>query len=317
MLQFTPNRKGYSPKEIIVNIQFTGGGFVDFQHDLAEISRELMRNAKVTISSEWDDCYSCIKYLELHHRWFDSSIPYGVVCSQELLKKLSIFSKADQQAVRDIIHRFKNCIAITPYMSKGIKNTEIKKSDFLLKNWNIYHLHLEKAIRGKPFTNPNLLFFQRKGQMIHLIDIRKHPKGSEWFIRELLEIIYDNWPWLLHYLPGYTPTESIEDCDVHDALKHMVVPIPFRNGMLMPTTSGVASSGDSNLAVKQAYSILNRLQRCEIELEKNEENIRKGIFESMAVQVTEPLDYTLIVEAGFFVAYETHSNAKIRLFETE
>ena len=65
-------------------------------------------------------------------------------------------------------------------------------------------------------------------------------------------------------------------CDVHDALKSMVVPIPFRNGMLMPTTLGVAASGDSGMAVKQAFSILNRLRLWEIELKKNEEDIRKG-----------------------------------------
>ena len=276
-----------------------------------------MRNARIAVLPEWDDCYACIKYLELHHRWFDSSVPYGVVCSRELSEKLYRLSDTDQRAVHEIIHCLKNCIAITPYMSKGIKNAEIRKSDFLLKNWDIYHLHLEKAIPGRPFTNPSLLFFQRKGQMIHLIDIRKHPKGSEWFIRELLEIIYDNWPWLLQYFPGYTPTENIEDHDIHTALKSMVIPVPFRKGMLMPTTLGVASSGDSSMAVKQAYSILNRLQCWEIELRNNEEDIRKGIWKSMDIQIIEPLDYTLIVEDGFFVAYETHSNAKIRLFEAE
>ena len=144
-------------------------------------------------------------------------------------------------------------------MSKGLKNPKINKSDFLLKNWYIYHVHLEKATPGKPFTKPNLLFFQRKGQMVHLIDVRKHPNGSDWFIRDLLDTFYDNWPWLLRYFPGHTPTDIIEDHKVHNALKCMVVPIPFRNGMLMPTTLGVASSGDSSMAVRQAYSILNQL----------------------------------------------------------
>lgn len=136
---------------------------MDFQHDLAEILRELMRNAGITVLSEWDDCYACIKYLELHHRWFDSSTPYEVVCSKELLKKIPVLSADEQTAIRDIIHCLKYCITITPYMSKGLKNTDIRKSDFLLKNWDIYHVHLEKAIPGKSFTNSNLLFFQRKG----------------------------------------------------------------------------------------------------------------------------------------------------------
>ena len=70
------------------------------------------------------------------------------------------------------------------------------------------------------------------------------------------------------------------------------------------------------MAVRQAYSILNQLQRWEIDLKKNEEDIRNGIWDSMSISITEPLDYTLIVEDGFFVAYETHSKAKIKLFTT-
>lgn len=153
--------------------------------------------------------------------------------------------------------------------------------------------------------------------MVHLIDVRKHPKGIEWFVRDLLETVYDNWPWLLHYLPGYALIETIEDHDVHNALKNMVVPVPFRNGILIPTTLGVASSGDSGMAVKYAYSILNRLQLWEIDLKKNEEDIRKGIWDTMSLQITDPLDYVLIVEDGFFVAYETHSKAKIKMFKVE
>lgn len=287
---------------------------MDFQHDFAEISKDLMKEAGVEISAEWDDCYTCIKYLELHHRWFDSTTPYCVVCSDELQEKIPMLSYAEQQAIQDIIYRLKNCITIGPYMSKGIKETEIKKSDFFLKNWDIYHLHLEKAVLGKRFSNPNLLFFQQKGQVVHLIDVKEHPRGAAWFVRDLLNTVYNNWPWLLQYFDGCTPIEPVEDSDVHDALKTMVVAIPFRGGMLMPTTLGVASSGDSGLAVKHAYSILNRLQLWESDLKNGEEEIRESIFKTMGIQIDEPLDYTLIVEDGYFVAYEVHSNAKIKLF---
>lgn len=77
---------------------------MNFEHDLAEISRELMRNAGTTVLPEWDDCYACTKYLELQHRWFDSSIPYKVVFSNELLKKLPKLSVEEQTAIHDIIH---------------------------------------------------------------------------------------------------------------------------------------------------------------------------------------------------------------------
>lgn len=47
--------------------------------------------------------------------------------------------------------------------------------------------------------------------------------------------------------------------------------------MLMPTTLGVAASGDSGMAVKQAFSILNRLRLWEIELKRMKKIFARGI----------------------------------------
>lgn len=288
---------------------------MDFQHDLAELSRDLMRKADVEVSTEWDDYYACVKYLELHHRCFDSSKPCLIVCSKELLKKIPYLSQNEQKALDDIIIRLSTCQPIMPYMSKWFKSTEMWKSDFLLKNWDIYHLHLEPAIKGKSFTNPNILFFQRKGQVVHLIDVRRHPKGAEWFDRELLDIIFDNWPWLLQYRQGMRVIGELNDQDVHGMLQNTVAAIPFHCGILLPTTLGVMSSGDSGTAVRYADNVFNKLNQEELNLKVHEDEIRKLIYDSMAIEVKEPLDYTLIIEDEFFVAYETHSNAKIKLFE--
>lgn len=290
---------------------------MDFEHDLAELSREMMADAGIKVSKDWDDCYACIKYLELCQRWFDPSIPYIVLFSKELQEKLSCLSKNELASLQDIVYRLKNCLPITQYMSKDIYNPKIKKSDFLLKNWNIYHLHLEKRIVGKKFTNPNLLFFQCEGQAVHMIDIKPHPTGAKWFDRKIFEIIDDNWPWLLRYYPGTISGGPTDDSEIHNALKREFCLISFRGRALVPTNLGVASSGDSNLAVRHAYDIINRLQAWETELKKREKKIRKKIYKSTSIMITEPLDYTLIVENGFFVAYEKHSNVKIRLFKAE
>ena len=290
---------------------------MDFKHNLAELSREMMVDAGVKVSEDWDDYYTCVKYLELHHRWFDSSVPYIVLFSKELQEKLPCLSKNELAALQDIIYRLKNCLPIMPYMSKDIYNPKTKKSDFLLKNWNIYHLHLEKRSIVKRFTNPNLLFFQCEGQAVHMIDIKPHPTGAKWFDRELFEIIDDNWPWLLRYYPGAISGGPTDDSKVHNALKNQFCLVSFRGRALVPTNLGVASSGDSNLAVRNVDNLLNKLKACEAMLKKEEEEIRQEINRSMSIIVTDPLDYTLIVENGFFVAYEKHSNAKIRLFKAE
>ena len=42
-----------------------------------------------------------------------------------------------------------------------------EKIGFHAKNWEIYHVHLEKVQKNKKCTNPHLLFFQIKGQVAH------------------------------------------------------------------------------------------------------------------------------------------------------
>lgn len=287
---------------------------MDFQHDLAVISTELLNQVGIRVPPHWTDYQICMKYLELHQRWFDSSIPYEVAYSRELTAKLPTLTADEQSAILEIERRIKNCETLTPFMSKDIRTLSVKKSDFLLKNWNIYHLHLERSDSGDSFKNPNLLFFQPKGSKVHFIDVKPHPKGSSWFDRDLLNIVYDNWPELLIYMDGCKPLENLPDEEMHDVLKSMVTVVDFRNGMLFPTNLGVAASGDSGLAVRKTDRIFNNLKLWELELEKNANNIRKEIEQTLKVEIKDPLDYVLIVEDGYFVAYEKHSFAKIRLF---
>lgn len=284
---------------------------MNFQYDLAEISKKELHKDGIRVPKEWNDYQVCRKYLELHHRLFNSSVPYLSVFSRELWKKLSFLTKEEQAAIHDIVNRLKTCQPITPYMSRDIHTISVKKSDFLLKNWNIYHLHLENT-PGR-YMNSNLLFFQPKGQVVHFIDVRPHPKGAAWFDRGLFEIIYDNWPHLLIYQPDVRATLPVPDDGVHELLKSTITLIPFREGSLFPTNMGVATSGDSNLAVRTTGWIFNMLQEWQMELEKRKNDIRKSICKA-GIKPPAKFDYKLIVEEGFFVAYEIQTHVKIRMF---
>lgn len=121
----------------------------------------------------------------------------------------------------------------------------------MLKVWNIYHLHLEKKQEQKKYKNPNLLFFQPKGNTVYFIDIRRHPTGNEWLSREWLEIIYNNWPELLHYEPGLVPCIAdgvpieLTDEMVFDLMKEEITPfVTFHEGSVYPTNFEVLASGD-------------------------------------------------------------------------
>lgn len=287
---------------------------MNFQHDLAQIAYEELTQAGITVPSSWDDYHICLNYMEISHRWFDSSIPYYVIYSKELLQKLPTLSLEEQKAIKDIEWCLGHCQTITPYMSRLIKDTSMRKSDFLLKNWDIYHLHLEKLTPPlMNFTKENLLFFQVKGQVAHFIDVKKHPRANSWFDRGLLEIIYNNWPYLLRYLHGVKPTAQIPDNEVHNALKSMVCILDFHGGALIPTNMGVATSGNSSMAVRETDRLFNMLRAAEKNLLDNENSIKKEIFAATGLKCENP-HYQLITEDGFFVAYEKATHAKIKLF---
>lgn len=284
---------------------------MNFQYDLAEISKKELHKDGIRVPKEWNDYQVCMKYLELHHRLFNSSVPYLSVFSRELWKKFPLLTWEEQAAIRDIVNRLKTCQPLTPYMSRDIHAISVKKSDFLLKNWNIYHLHLENT-PGR-YMNSNLLFFQPKGHVVHFIDVRPHPKGAAWFDRGLFDIIYDNWPHLLIYQPDVRATLPVPDEGVHELLKSAITLIPFREGSLFPTNMGVAASGVSNLAVRTVGKIFNRLAEWQLKLSAQKTEIRRLIRrEGMKPPVE--LDYELTIEEGFFVAYEIQTHVKIRMF---
>lgn len=199
-------------------------------------------------------------------------------------------------------------------MSKDIRTISTKKSDFLLKNWNIYHLHLEKSLKWKPYQNSNLLFFQPKDTVVHLIDVKPHPKGNGWFARELLEIVYDNWPDLLIYRDG-VKVESIPDDEIYDITKREIVFLSFKNGCLFPTNLGVATSGDSNMAVREADRVFDNLTIWEKELQDREDELREMIVQNSFL-VPPKLYFRLEIENGYFIAYEPFCGVKIKMFQS-
>lgn len=288
---------------------------MNFEHDLAQLAKcELNRNG-VTLPKGLTDVQICVKAFEIHQRWFDSSVSYGVVYSREFRQKMERLTPKELDAICDIENSLRNCKSLTPYMSKNIKAVSVKKSDFMQKCWNIYHLHLEKAEPDKAFNNGKLLFFIPKGRVVHFIDIKPHPKGSSWFDRDLLNTIYENWPYLLIYKEGYTPTINLSDSEMFEAQKCMFVPVQFKSGILFPTNMGVMASGDSARASMDARKLLYQLSEAEDYLIKNEAHFKQQITQTMGLEVSEPLDYDLIVENGCFVALEKNTQAKVQLFE--
>lgn len=286
---------------------------MNFRHDFAEIAKRELNCLGIFVPKDWDDYKIALKFFQVKQRRMNSDIPYVVVYSQELLHKLPELSSKDQAAVRHIEWCLKNRKPITCYMSREINTTSMKASDFMLKNWEIHHVHLEKIQPDKPALNQNLLFFQVKGQVVHFIDVKLHPTGSSWFDRDLLEIVYRNWPNLLIYKSGIKPSEIIPDDKIYELTKHIVTFISFHGGILFPTGLGVMSSGDSGKAVRTIQSIFNNFALWEKWLEENETSLKAEI-NRLHHPVPKKLDFSLMIEENHFIAYEEYAQIKKKMF---
>lgn len=80
---------------------------MNFMHDLAEISRKELNQAGIVVPRNWDDYTVCMKYLDIHHGFFDPSVSYMVAYSKELKKKLPTLTSKEQDAIKDIEERLK------------------------------------------------------------------------------------------------------------------------------------------------------------------------------------------------------------------
>ena len=286
---------------------------MNFKHDLAELCKKELILKGIEVPPEWNDHEICIMFLEISDRCFNSNVSYEVKYSKELLEKLPTLTEEEQSAIKDIETCLKTCKSITSYMSKDILKTSVKKSDFLLKNWNIYHLHLEKREEKGFYQNPNLLFFQPQNQVVYFIDIKKHPTGETWFDRDLLNIIFNNWPELLIYREGFKVKHPIPDNKVHGALKQSVAAIDFHEGCLFPTNLGVSTSGNSNMIVGKVNRLFNEFMKYEKMLLENEKTIKHFIL-GQQTSMPNRLDYRLEIENDFFVAREIKTGLKIKMF---
>lgn len=221
--------------------------------DLRSIIIERMKVLRMPIDRNWDTNYLCIKYYDTIRRFCFFQSPVTIHSSSEIKRKM--LNDTEKKALENICSRLETGRPIFPYLSRSINNTNIKKSDFCMKNWNIFHTHLGRLPENSMqcHRSDRLLFFTHNNNNVYLIDVKKHPKGSEWFDKELILIIYRNWPELLHPVSCIKPADknTIPDESYFELSKHVIIPIQIEGKFYMPTNFGVATSGDSQIAVEQ------------------------------------------------------------------
>lgn len=225
-----------------------------------------------------DDKYSYLRDLEPQDLYFNylsnskripPAIPRKVHLSKELIN--SDLYNIYKDKIENIIKFFKKGKSIKPYLNKDVKHIFKKNcpKDFLLNDWDLYHLHLGELKPNAKFCDRTkyVLFCKITESDVYLIQILDHTEDSSFACTQLLTIIRDNWieQYNVHKLNGVLGMErEFSDIEYRKLREAGVRTILNINGdYCISPNMGIASSGDScrdvDIAMRQ-FHLLEVLQ---------------------------------------------------------
>ena len=281
---------------------------------VADFRKIVLNNLKLNRATfnPSDDTYRLLlNYIQLADKMMIGDHNRKVHFSQEITESLETCTKSVQLAVNDLKTRIENGEDLLPYMSRKVRNANKPSADMLVRNWRIYHAHIDAPADDKKLANrsDNLLFFTLDDDNAYFLDIIPHPKGNNWFRTRFLEIIYDNhWKHLLNVYPGAAGVSpNLTEEEINRAMKSSVFGVQVRDCVVFPADLGVASSGDNNMAVKTADRIYGGLQKWQKWLETVRANpsISKGFSRAKDLRL-----YSF--DANFFFVYDLSSKETTR-----
>ena len=162
--------------------------------------------------------------------------------------------------------------SIKPYLNRDVKHIFKKNcpKDFLLNDWDLYHLHLGELKPNANFCDRTkyVLFCRITNNDVYLIQILDHTEDSSFACRQLLTIIRDNWieQFNVHKLNDILGMErEFSDSEYRQLREAGICTILNIDGdYCISPNMGVASSGDSSMDVQIAmrqFHVLEVLQK--------------------------------------------------------
>jgi len=286
---------------------------MDFKQDLIEIAKDglVEMGIKNSVSDE-DVLYY---YIDRMSRFIDHNVSYIIKHSNEFSNNFAILTKQQQSGIMEIERRLMNREPITDFLSKTLFWDVHKNIDTLLKNWNIHHAHLSDEKDTRSGRSSHLLFFIQEQETIYFIDILKHPEKNNFFKRELLEVVYNNWPYLVRKIPGATKVlKPLNDREIHEESSKKVILVQLGDKVLMPTSLGVTASGISIQTYRTVSYILEMLDKWQDHFQNNMMQLLEDIRKQTSIDLDMPLQLTLTIENNLFIAYDENYQIKIPMF---
>ncbi|CCO45877.1 conserved hypothetical protein [Vibrio nigripulchritudo SOn1] len=175
-------------------------------------------------------------------------------------------------------------------LSRKIREDKIY-TDNLLADWGIHHLHLGDSLipkgknKGLFKGNKELLFVLVTNEAAYLIGVFDH---HSWTRSEVLEIVYDNWSYLIekHELKGVVGlAREVTEKDRYELRTANVnTPIQVRGKIFMGPGGGLTLGGIGGKDVSKANLVLRAAKQTEDWVNENYSMIRRA-FESHGINL--------------------------------
>lgn len=214
-----------------------------------------------------------------------------------------------------LVDKFEKGLDVTQHLSRRAIVPE--EFDGLLYDWGIYHLHLGEDVdeeTGFMDRTKYVLFAKVDEENVYCINIYPHGKGvvQPWTKQEMIKILHDNWPEVMHRyrVPGAAEmTEHLSDVEYAKARKNNLnVGIEVEKGTVyLPPGGGYTSSGHSTEVIMRSQRINKALIMTELRVRENVKHIVADIEDCTGEVVDYELEFTLLGKDNSLFVLEKNS----------
>ncbi len=275
---------------------------MDFKADWHEALKEIMKN-------EWGlDTKAITEDIPVHY--FNAAQRRITATPRKVLVSDTFHCPAEhlqgwEQIKRNVIEGKD----LNPYLSKFIG--KVKKTDLLLNDWGVHHLHLGTALDGQYMARTGPLLFARvTKEIFYAVDIYTHDDFAD---AEIVEVIHRNWPESIEHwsLRGIRQASKLTS-DQRDALrkKRYNSFVQVTDGTTYaPIGGGYVFSGHSIHAITEMdkeHHLLEKLEQVVFDLmpELIPEMERRGYLKGTDAKVS-----LLLTDLAYFVRFTEYGIA--------
>lgn len=275
---------------------------MDFYNDIVQIARDVLDHYDVGYADLLDG-------RQIVERWVNVQLKLIKAVPHEIVKSAHIISQSDPVILgylQIIENKFRNGTDVNPHQGKGIFREDY--TDYLFSDWGIFHLHLSDKLEGKYFMvrSDSLLFVLLHKKTVYFIDVRPHDEQYVFAQKELLKIVYDEWPYVIEpfRLQGVSGLSyELEDPMMIAKMRKAGVNVFHRigNDFFVPIGGGITTAATSIQVTIQVDKLYFMAKRAMDDIDRNKTNLVNRISEAMGITCTATDFHLELTGNGFFV----------------